>query len=198
MSTKYKFNDPKGMYFVTFAFVAWVVVFMRQMCRDIFCNSVKYCHEIFYFFLVILYSCSPNKFLKIDRIDLNEDKYSAIGLPIISSNNYIYPRFNQNVFLDTIGDTRVKIEKIANIYNITCFSLTDTITGKMKLLPYEFIGYTTDINIETFVDEDILLYKFYRFYRIEDWQFKNINGLEIVNYSVSIGKLKKNRFEYKN
>ncbi len=45
MSTKYRFNNPKGMYFVTFAVVAWVDVFMLQMCSDIFCNSVRYCHE---------------------------------------------------------------------------------------------------------------------------------------------------------
>jgi len=45
MSTKYKFLDTNGLYFVTFATVFWVDVFTRPLYNGIFCESVKYCQE---------------------------------------------------------------------------------------------------------------------------------------------------------
>ena len=43
MSTKYKFADPEGIYFVTFAVVEWVDVFTRQVYRDILIESFRHC-----------------------------------------------------------------------------------------------------------------------------------------------------------
>ena len=43
MSTKYKFRDPDGIYFVTFAVVGWVDVFTRRIYREILIDSFKYC-----------------------------------------------------------------------------------------------------------------------------------------------------------
>jgi len=43
MSTKYKFHDPDGTYFVTFAVVGWVDVFTRDEYRNIVINSFNYC-----------------------------------------------------------------------------------------------------------------------------------------------------------
>ena len=45
MSTKYKFLDPEGIYFVSFATVDWVDVFTRQEYKDIFIDSLKYCQK---------------------------------------------------------------------------------------------------------------------------------------------------------
>ncbi len=45
MSTKYKFSNPEGIYFVSFATVGWVDVFTRSLYKDIFCESVRYCQE---------------------------------------------------------------------------------------------------------------------------------------------------------
>ena len=45
MSTKYKFLDPDGIYFVTFSTVAWVDVFTRPLYCEILCESVRYCQE---------------------------------------------------------------------------------------------------------------------------------------------------------
>jgi putative transposase len=45
MSTKYKFNDPKGIYFVSFATVGWIDVFIRQLYRDLFLESLVYCQK---------------------------------------------------------------------------------------------------------------------------------------------------------
>ncbi|PCE62780.1 REP-associated tyrosine transposase [Sediminicola luteus] len=43
MSRKYKFNNPSGLYFVSFATVSWVDVFTRQVYFEILAESVSYC-----------------------------------------------------------------------------------------------------------------------------------------------------------
>jgi len=45
MSTKYKFNNPDGIYFVSFAVVGWLDVFTRQVYRDLFLESLVYCQK---------------------------------------------------------------------------------------------------------------------------------------------------------
>ncbi len=45
MSRSYKFNDPLGTYFITFATVGWVDVFTRKDYRDIVVDSLRYCQE---------------------------------------------------------------------------------------------------------------------------------------------------------
>ena len=43
MSRNYKFYNPKGLYFVSFATVNWIDVFTRDIYRDIVVNSLNYC-----------------------------------------------------------------------------------------------------------------------------------------------------------
>ena len=43
MSIKYKFLDPEGIYFVSFANVGWVDVFTRIEYKEIFVDSLRYC-----------------------------------------------------------------------------------------------------------------------------------------------------------
>lgn len=43
VSRKYKFHDPDGTYFVTFAVVDWIDVFTRNEYREILVGSFKYC-----------------------------------------------------------------------------------------------------------------------------------------------------------
>ena len=43
MNTKYKFLDPKGIYFVSFATVGWVDIFTRIEIKGIFVESLRYC-----------------------------------------------------------------------------------------------------------------------------------------------------------
>ena len=43
MSTKYKFIDKDGIYFVSFATVSWVDVFTRPVYNEVFIDSVRYC-----------------------------------------------------------------------------------------------------------------------------------------------------------
>lgn len=45
MSTKYKFLDPDGIYFVSIATVDWVDIFTRQEYKEIFIDSLKYCQK---------------------------------------------------------------------------------------------------------------------------------------------------------
>lgn len=45
MSTKYKFNNQAGIYFVSFAVIGWIDVFTRQVYRDLFLESLVYCRK---------------------------------------------------------------------------------------------------------------------------------------------------------
>ena len=45
MSTKYKFIETNGIYFVSFATVSWVDVFTRLAYMEIFIESVRYCQQ---------------------------------------------------------------------------------------------------------------------------------------------------------
>lgn len=45
MSRKYKFNNPEGLYFISFATVGWIDVFTRNIYKDIVVDSLKYCQQ---------------------------------------------------------------------------------------------------------------------------------------------------------
>ncbi len=45
MTSKYKINDPDGIYFITFATVGWIDVFTRKDYKDIVVNSLQFCQE---------------------------------------------------------------------------------------------------------------------------------------------------------
>jgi REP element-mobilizing transposase RayT len=43
MSRKYKFHDPEGLYFVSFATVYWTCVFIREEYSGIIVDNLEYC-----------------------------------------------------------------------------------------------------------------------------------------------------------
>ena len=43
MSRNYKFHNPEGVYFVSFAVVEWIDVFTRNEYKDILLDSLRYC-----------------------------------------------------------------------------------------------------------------------------------------------------------
>jgi len=45
MSRKYKFYNPEGVYFVSFAVQGWVDVFTRNEYKNVLIDSLKYCQE---------------------------------------------------------------------------------------------------------------------------------------------------------
>lgn len=45
MSRKYKFNDAAQLYFVSFAVVYWIDVFIRNEYRDILLDSLRHCQR---------------------------------------------------------------------------------------------------------------------------------------------------------
>ena len=45
MSVKYKFREPDGCYFVTYAVVDWADVFTRNTYKDILIESWKHCQQ---------------------------------------------------------------------------------------------------------------------------------------------------------
>ena len=45
MSTHYKFHNPEGVYFISFATVGWADVFTRIEYKEIFVKSVEYCQK---------------------------------------------------------------------------------------------------------------------------------------------------------
>ena len=45
MSRKYKFHNPDGLYFITFAVQGWVDVFTRNAYKDILVDNLAYCQK---------------------------------------------------------------------------------------------------------------------------------------------------------
>jgi len=45
MSRNYKFHDPKGLYFVSFAVVEWFDVFTMNEYKNILLDSLQYCQK---------------------------------------------------------------------------------------------------------------------------------------------------------
>ena len=43
MSRKYKFHNPEGAYFISFAVQGWVDVFTRNLYKDLLVDSLAYC-----------------------------------------------------------------------------------------------------------------------------------------------------------
>ena len=45
MSRNYKFKNPEGVYFVSFAVVEWIDVFTRTEYKNIILDSLRYCQK---------------------------------------------------------------------------------------------------------------------------------------------------------
>lgn len=45
MSRNYKFYNPEGLYFISFAVVGWLDVFIRNEYKDLFIESLTYCQK---------------------------------------------------------------------------------------------------------------------------------------------------------
>jgi len=45
MSRNYKFHNPEGLYFVSFAVVNWLDVFTRNLYKDILIDSLSFCQR---------------------------------------------------------------------------------------------------------------------------------------------------------
>ncbi len=45
MSRKYKFDNPEGIYFISFATLGWLDVFTRPIYKDILVESLGFCQR---------------------------------------------------------------------------------------------------------------------------------------------------------
>ncbi|MEZ5008112.1 MAG: transposase [Chitinophagales bacterium] len=45
MSSRYKINNPDGIYFLSFATVGWIDVFIRKEYKEVLVESLKYCQK---------------------------------------------------------------------------------------------------------------------------------------------------------
>lgn len=45
MGRNYKFLNPEGLYFISFAVVGWLDVFTRNEYKDLFLESVRFCQK---------------------------------------------------------------------------------------------------------------------------------------------------------
>ena len=45
MSRNYKFHNPEGLYFISFAVVGWLDVFTRNEYKNLFLDSLEYCQK---------------------------------------------------------------------------------------------------------------------------------------------------------
>jgi putative transposase len=46
MSRKYKFHNSEGLYFVSFAVVNWIAIFIMETYGKIFIDTLRYYHEV--------------------------------------------------------------------------------------------------------------------------------------------------------
>jgi len=45
MSGNYKFHNPEGLCFISFAVVGWLDVFTRNEYKDLFLESLEFCQK---------------------------------------------------------------------------------------------------------------------------------------------------------
>ena len=45
MSRNYKFHNPEGLYFISFAVVGWLDVFTRNEYKDLLIESIEFCQK---------------------------------------------------------------------------------------------------------------------------------------------------------
>lgn len=45
MSIKYKFKNPDGCYFISFAVVEWIDVFTRKEYKELLVKNLEYCQR---------------------------------------------------------------------------------------------------------------------------------------------------------
>jgi len=45
MSRNYKFHNPEGLYFISFAVVGWLDVFIRNEYKEILLESLRFCQK---------------------------------------------------------------------------------------------------------------------------------------------------------
>ena len=45
MSRNYKFHNPEGLYFISFAVVGWLDVFIQNEYKEIFLESLRFCQK---------------------------------------------------------------------------------------------------------------------------------------------------------
>ena len=45
MSRKYKFRNPKGLYFISFATVYWIDLLIREEYREVILDSIIFCQN---------------------------------------------------------------------------------------------------------------------------------------------------------
>jgi len=147
--------------------------------------------KIYKVWLVILLSfvgCNA-KYVNVMRIELNMPKESIFGLPLKSESKYIYPCFEGNVFLDTLENNGViKIIKEQGMYSFLYYSNNDTINGQFRKLPYEKMDYNISYNIESYMEEELKLFKVIGLIRDGEWQFRSHGVTSTVNYKTKITK----------
>jgi len=45
MSRNYKFHNPEGLYFISFAVVGWLDVFIRNEYKEILLENLRFCQK---------------------------------------------------------------------------------------------------------------------------------------------------------
>lgn len=89
MSTKYKFRNPDGIYFVTTSVVNWIDVFSRRCYKEIITDSLQYCKTnkglVVYAYVIMsnhlhLIVGNRNNELKFSDIIRDFKKYTAMNI----------------------------------------------------------------------------------------------------------------------
>jgi len=62
MSRNYKFHNPEGVYFVSFAVVEWLDVFTRNEYKNLLIDSLHFCQQKKVWNICLVYNDQPCSF----------------------------------------------------------------------------------------------------------------------------------------
>lgn len=94
MSRNYKFHNPEGLYFVSFAVVNWLDVFTRNLYKDILIDSLSFCQRE-KGMEIIAWCIMTNHVHLIFRSSQGEKPELLLG---------DFKRFTSNAIVKSIGD----------------------------------------------------------------------------------------------
>jgi REP element-mobilizing transposase RayT len=94
LSRKYKFNDNDKLYFVTFAIVYWIDLFIREEYKNIVLDSWKYCiqHKGMQLYGWCIMTSHVHMIIgshadKLERIMQNMKRHTSDNLAIVHSSH---------------------------------------------------------------------------------------------------------------
>ena len=159
MSRNYKFHNPEGLYFVSFAVVEWLDVFTRNKYKDILLQSLSYCQKEKGMEIIAWCIMTNHVHLQLETKDVEI-------WHIMRNINLLYTKYfnNKHKLVGHLFQGRYKSELIENDnYNLETsrYIHLNPVRANMKKTPIEYLWSSYDIYMghreSDLVDENKIL-----------------------------------------